>query len=645
MNRVSRLAAMLLGCWMSVEASAGEIVSLRQHSKTLIEAENFSANSPEYPYTEPCKHCSGGQNLGYFWKDSWFEVQVQVVQESTFLLTLRTASPDGTSIELLRTDSTDGKPKPVELIEVPQTHEWMRYATTDATLIQLPAGIQTLRFRNLAGGANVDFMTFAPAGTRESPTTYEPPLTAGPDRNPLKGFNSGWWRADEDFATVGFQYIEWKDFEPQDDQFDWEHVEGVINREGSRGRHLILQFVVDWDYREPIDENYVGPTWLLPQVGEHRGHADPNDRSSRRMRATKYNDPKYIEEATEAIEALTEYFQDDPRVFVLQAGLLGFWSEWHTFPREDWSPNNKTKQAIINAYLGNLPPAAFTQIRYPDEAAIEPQDRIGYSNGSATPTEHGYEFGRTIQEMKLWQNGPITGEWPPNVEHEYWERFFLTDEGAQFVKQARYSTLLMPEFKDIEKELPGWRSEDRFMSLHRELGYNFQIERVQHQVIENGTVRIEARLKNTGIAPFYQDWDLQFAVIDSANSSLVETIQVATDLREFGPSISKVIRGQGKTTLRSNRQYQIGLRISQPGADQPKTSPWLLDARNVYVVLANEIQVIDGSWNEQNHALDGGWNLLGPIQIPPSNLLFDGDSFPFSGSVRPARPSAQGSNE
>lgn len=51
----------------------------------------------------------------------------------------------------------------------------------------------------------------------------------------------------------------------------------------------------------------------------------------------------------------------------------------------------------------------------------------------------------------------------------------------------------------------------------------------------------------------------------------------------------------------------------------------------VYVVLANEVDVIDGAWGKR-HELSGGWNV-----ICPSSTQVQENSFPFSGSFRPTK--------
>lgn len=612
--------------------------AIRSKGNTLIEAEDYSNRSEQFPYAEPCKKCSGQHNLGFFWKDSWFELEVVVAMDNRFDLSLRASSATGTSIALFTMGEDSQEPTQLDVVQVPKTTSWNDYIVTEKLQLTLPAGKHRLRFRNLVDGANVDYITFsaksdtlATNGLGQSLTVVHPPKNQGADKNPLKGFGSGWWREKDDYATVGFQYIEWGRLEPKDDQFDWDYVEEVLAREGTRGRHLILQFVVDWDYREPLDENYVGPDWLLKMVGEHKGHADEDDPSSRPMRATKYNHPQYEVEAVEAIEALTGYFKNDPRVFILQAGLLGFWSEWHTFPREDWSPNVRTKQAVMKAYLNNLPEHVFTQIRYPNEATVKPRYRVGYTNGSATPTDHGYEFGQQIEARSLWKNGPITGEWPPNVEEPFWQRFFQTDEGQKFIDQGHYSTLLMPEPKHIKEQIADWAPEDRFMDMHRSLGYKLQADRVRHVFTDDGHLNIELTLANAGIAPFYQDWNLQLAILDGTSSEVRDLLPVEADLRKLAPGDTMTLKAKGNVKLNQDVLHRIAFRILQPMADAGKSEAWLLEARNTYVVLANEIDVIAGKWNDQN-ALEGGWNVLAPIQ---STLTADTASLPFEGSFRP----------
>lgn len=588
-----------------------------------IEGEDYSAASESYPFAVNCDACSGDRTLGYYWSNSWFDLEVNVPEMLNYHISLRAASPSGTTIEVEMIDDL-GAVK-LTTISVPKTGSWTAFQDTVSVTMSLPAGVRVLRFRNMVDGANIDYITVK-AGTPYSVGRAAPTPNAGPGINPLKGFGSSWWRPNEDHASVGFQYIEWGRFEPQDGVFDWDYVEEVLNRDGSRGRHIIVQFAVDWDdwgKAEPVgDSHYKGPDWLLTSVGENRGPAFPDDPNSRISRATRYNDPEFIVQATEAINTLFNGdgvhpgLGEDSRTFVLQVGLLGYWGEWHTYPRTDWGPTRQTKQTILDVYLNNLGHDGLTQVRYPDEPVNVPQKGMGYTNGSATPTAHGYEFGTAIADGELWKNGPVGGEWPPSIETSYWEKFFLTDEGKLFLRLGGYSTMTPPEAHEILAQLPGWTMDGLFMEMHKLMGYNFQANAIRHLVSsdESGLTHVEVDLSNVGIAPFYKDWILQLAILNAETGSVVEFVNTNFDLRTLGPNELTTVADSFCVELHPDVNYQIGLRILQPGADMPKTCQWKLNARNAYVVLANNVEVVEGVWDEDN-ALRGGWNILDTVDI------------------------------
>ena len=160
----------------------------------------------------------------------------------------------------------------------------------------------------------------------------------GPERNPLKGFNSGWWN-NNDYASVGFQYFKWKDFEPINGVFDFNYIEEVISRPGTLGRHLILRLYCDWYGEAEFSD---GPDWLYSEEGVARLKNDNG------KYVTDFNDPNFIKESSEAISQLINYFDNDPRIYSLQIGVLGYWGEWHTFGYgENFTITENSKNQIL----------------------------------------------------------------------------------------------------------------------------------------------------------------------------------------------------------------------------------------------------------------------------------------------------------
>jgi hypothetical protein len=637
------LVAVLLFVVVEANAYADQHL-LRDQGRTLVEAEQFSTASSDTPRTEASPWCSGQKNLGYFWRDTWFELKLDVPRMLNYSISLRACSPAGTQIELQILHASGMQS--IATIDIPKTKSWVAYVDTDEVIVSLPSGVNTLRFLNQNQSANIDYVTFLAGSFRDVPNVV-PAVNSGPDRNPLKGFSSGWQRSNDDFATVGFQRIEWGLFEPQDDIFDWEYIERLLDADGSRDRHFILQFIVDvddWEAMVPEGRShYRGPDWLLERVGENRGPANPEDPKSRITRATRYDDRMFIEESTEAIKTLLDRYRDDPRAFVFQAGVLGFWGKWSTQPRTDWAPTQFTKSEILNAYVSNLGGNGLTQIQFPRDPLHSPRASVGYSSSFGAPIPRGYEFCEHVSNERLWINGPISGDWPPNQDKKVFESLFQDAEGMFFIEQGSFSTLMLPEVSKIREMLPDWKQDECFMNMQRRLGYNFQVKAVRHLVAidRSKCTFIEVDLQNIGIAPFYKTWKVQLGILNAQTHEPVEIINTDTDLRKLKPNEMTTVSAVFGKEHDPRIPYQIGLRLLQPGADESKESLWKLNPRNTYIVLANQIEVIDGVWedgpgSEKKWNLKGGWNLIDTVRRrePEEAALLDSDFFPFQGSFR-----------
>ena len=113
--------------------------------------------------------------------------------------------------------------------------------------------------------------------------------------------------------------------------------------------------------------------------------------------------------------------------------------------------------------------------------------------------------------------------------------------------------------------------------MHRKMGYNYQIEKAifPDSLSKENKLTIQLEVNNIGVAHMYQDWNIQFAIIDEYNSP-IEIYEVEYDLTkalsmksfDLKKSIDKIPQGN----------HKIGIRIIQPMADKPKSESWGLDA-------------------------------------------------------------------
>lgn len=425
----------------------------------------------------------------------------------------------------------------------------------------------------------------------------------GPDKNPLKGWNSSWWN-DRDYASVGFQYVSWENFEPTNNSFDFEAVEDIINRPGTNGKHIVLRLYCDW-YGEDFESD--GPRWLY----EEEGVARLQDSDGQYL--TDFNDENYIREAIEAIQALANHYDDDPRIYSFQIGILGYWGEWHTAGfSDDYQISDDSFNQILNTYKNSFSTARIMG-RYPWREPLASTGGIGFHNDFFGPNGHSDEFDETVFASNKWLDGPIGGEMPPDWGAAEFNEMFATSRGMDMIETGHYAT--MSSSNQPCDEDPNGSNCEGFMEMHRRMGYNYQIEKaIFPEVISNSdSFSIQLLGDNIGVAPMYYNWDVQFALINQDNQpvAIFETtndLRTIVDTSEFDFSISSDINDI------SIGSYRIGVRIIQPNADQTKTEEWGLDARNTYILFSNELAIIDGYWDTENK-LQGGWSILGDVMI------------------------------
>jgi len=308
---------------------------------------------------------------------------------------------------------------------------------------------------------------------------------------------------------------------------------------------------------------------------------------------TDFNDENYLKEAIEAIEALADHYDNDPRLYSFQIGILGYWGEWHTFGFDDFSISSDASDQILNAYKNSFDNVRIMG-RYPWRDPLSTTGGIGFHNDFFGPVGHSDEFDDAIFSDRKWLDG-------------------RTPRGIDMIEKGHYATM-SPDDEPCDVNPNGVNCEG-FMDMHRRMGYNYQIEKAIFPELLSTTDSFSVQLigENIGVAPMYYDWEVQFALI-AENEEPVAVFKTDDDLTlikdndVFDFSISSAIDSIEEGT------YTLGVRIIQPDADQSKSDSWKLDARNTYILFANELAVISGSWNT-NNALIGGWSILGDVVV------------------------------
>jgi hypothetical protein len=336
-----------------------------------------------------------------------------------------------------------------------------------------------------------------------------------------------------------------------------------------------------------------------------------------------FNSPYFIEQSKQMIAALGEKFNTDPRIYAIQLGIIGYWGEWHAF---QFKPNaggqgykllDDTKQQILDAYRAAFPNKLLMG-RYLDDAVLNKDNKMGFHNDYFwTGNSHNNSFEYNVGEK--WKQGPIGGESPPGPDGN---EFYVAGAGLQSILRAHYSTMKKGAFYrepfDATKHTEQYRLErEEYLKAHKKLGYNFQIEQALFPLkLPKGTksIPLSVEISNIGIAPFYYNWDVELALLPSSSDTPLYVVKSTQKLVGFLPEQKNMITVDLPVEAQSQGSYRLAIRIVQPDATTTKTKVWNIAARNTYIEFANNLTVTPATW-DANHALQGGWSVLGNVTI------------------------------
>ena len=148
---------------------------------------------------------------------------------------------------------------------------------------------------------------------------------AGPLDNPLKGWcpytDAGPIR--QPYSMV-FLYGSWKTLEPEEGRYafeDWERKDWFAS--AAKGKHVVFRVYIDYPSRPSGLPDWLKDDVKLTRYQDHGGGVSPD-----------YDNPRMAAAMERLIAAMGRRYDGNPRVAFIELGLLGFWGEWHTWPRE-----------------------------------------------------------------------------------------------------------------------------------------------------------------------------------------------------------------------------------------------------------------------------------------------------------------------
>ncbi|BDI34252.1 beta-galactosidase [Capsulimonas corticalis] len=405
----------------------------------------------------------------------------------------------------------------------------------------------------------------------------------GPLDNPLKGWCT--------YTTAGpihqpysmvYQYASWKDLEPRegDYQFDaWE--KRAWNIPSAAGKRVVFRVYLDY----PSLPSGV-PDWVVAKGVQMRKYTEEGGGLS-----PDYENPILISNLERLIAALGKRYDHDPRVAFVTVGTLGFWGEWHTYPRTELFASPATQQRIVDAYRRAFPDKQL-QARYPD-GVTGAQGWLGYHDDMFPSDTTGPDTWMFLPKMERsgrtdnWKAAPIGGEMEPGAANRWlgadFARTMAAVEKAHMTWVGPYSPAIAPNTS------PEFLA--NCQAMVRRMGYQFSLRTVQASVTgkSSRSLRVVIEGENQGVAPFYYRWPVRLALI-GANHQVAQTLSTDADIRAWRPGPFTLSATQTVHLLPG--AYRLGLGVIDPMTGRPG------------VKFANTLPG------------DNGWTILTNVRVP-----------------------------
>ena len=247
---------------------------------------------------------------------------------------------------------------------------------------------------------------------------------------------------------------------------------------------------------------------------------------------------------------LGEAWDDDPRIFAVQMGLIGHFGEHH-----DPAPTAEQRRLLAEAFH-----AAFKNkpvlVRHTDREFMEAGFGIYYDTFAyvarepETGSQDQFPWQATHGYRDIWKRAPIEGE----VEYNWQQQRESAKPAETFgrtpdetMKVPAYRRYMVDKIRRYHASYLGWidnyHAADRDVlagaaEMQKAFGYRFVLDAVSYPraAQPGGKLTVKLAVRNTGSAPFYLDWPVAVALLDAATKMPVWSAPLdGVDIRRWLP--------------------------------------------------------------------------------------------------------------
>jgi hypothetical protein len=404
------------------------------------------------------------------------------------------------------------------------------------------------------------------------------PAALGPLDNPLKGWAPYWFPWLTQYyqpVSMNFWYVSWRELEPNPQDYRFAQWEQSWNqtRPNTRENHVVFRVYLDY----PGQPTGV-PQWLIDMGVEMRPYSDYGGGLS-----PDYDDPRLVQALVRFIRALGAYFNNHPRVAFVQLGLLGFWGEWHTWPRPELFASDATQRTVVDEMRAAFPDKILQARTANGYLGVHPW--LGYHDDMFPEDTDGGEAWHFLPNLRRagrdqnWKVACIGGEMVPGQAL----RWLTTNWSiTRTMLERGHFTYLGPYCPPLENHNANATFLQNSQWMVRRMGYEYRLDRLQWTTQVQRGRRIEITLsgENQGVAPFYYPWQVTMALLNSANQPVLQW-QVKADIRRWLPGVFGFTTVSPIITL-ARGTYRLALGIIDPWRNRPR------------IRFANNLPVVNG---------------------------------------------------
>lgn len=501
--------------------------------------------------------------------------------------------------------------------------------TLGAALLTLP--IPVLLLYALSPVEHVladDELHSRPIGTyvEDGWVTVIPREFRGAINNPLKGFR-GYKK--NGYGLVVRRYIKWNEIEV----CAHDTVERII-------AHTNKITLIDGKRFEELNVKLV-PRVYLDWNGEIGSQKNPKQHWPADLHTFDYDSPAFQERLRALVAKLGQAWDEDPRIFAVQMGLIGRFGEHH-----NPAPTGDQRRLLTEAFQKAFKSKPVL-VRHTDPEFMAAGFGIYYDTFATltrepphTNAKEQFPWQATHVYPDIWKRAPIEGEveynWQRRDSSKPTETFGLTPD--ETMKVPAYRRYMIDKIRRYHASYLGWidnyNDSDREVlagaaELQEAFGYRFVLDSVGYPLAvqpgEKLTVKLTVR--NTGSAPFYLDWPVAVALLDSGTRKPVWFAPLN------GIDIRKWLPGEDWDSEAFAYRRPAVPHHSEGHAIVPKDIP-----AGTYLVALAILDRQGGMMPSVRFATEnyfrGGWHPFGfigigkrPQQVALANVKFDSPAF------------------